>query len=161
MDRATKLLRLNPLLVRIAALIPATGAALGIYGYLNEARTRYWVGMDTQQTVANITKQRDHGVVEYRYSVHHIDHAGADRGNFATPTHIQPRPGDSVPVFYSASHPGLSSLTPPTDEHMAVWYGWPWLVMAVCMELFILSIVVYPRWFIRFAERMQRRANTR
>jgi hypothetical protein len=149
---------MRPILARIAALIPATGVAFGIYGYLSHAHVRYWVGRDAQQTVANVTKEREHGVVDYKYQVQQVEYVGADQGNYATPTYVQPRVGDTVPVYYSASHPALSSLTPPTEEHMAVWYAWPWLVGMSCMEVVILSVVIYPWWFIRLGERMQQRA---
>jgi hypothetical protein len=92
----------------------------------------YWLKQDANETMAVVTKERQHGIVEYRYSVAQHEYTGSSQRNWKREEYRDVRVGEKAPVFYSVSHPSLSSLqTPMFPPRSTLFYLVPPLVLAV------------------------------
>lgn len=74
----------------------------------------YWLTRDARQGMAVVTKERQHGIVEYRYAVDQCEYTGESRRNQEQEKYRNVRLGGESPVYFSASHPWLSSLEAPS-----------------------------------------------
>jgi len=74
----------------------------------------YWLKRDAKQGMAFITKERQHGMVEYSYTVDQREYAGESQRNQEQEKYRNVHPGEESPVYFSASHPWLSSLERPS-----------------------------------------------
>jgi hypothetical protein len=122
---------------RLLATVPALFLGWGIYGWFNGAHTRYWVLRDGAQSVAVITAEGSHGTVYYTYFAAGAQYAGRSHRDRDSQVGI----GGRSPVWYSSSHPWLSSLPKPEPA----LHGFPWVVIASAFELLFLSAIIFPR----------------
>jgi|SRR5258708_15613575 len=74
----------------------------------------YWLTTDARQGMAVVTKERPHGVVEYRYAVDQREYTGESQRNREQEKYRNVRLGEESPVYFSGSHPWLSSLEAPS-----------------------------------------------
>ncbi len=73
----------------------------------------YWLAADGEQSIALITKERAHGVVSYRYSANDHEYTGASQRNWENERYRNVHTGQESIVYFSASHPWISSLETP------------------------------------------------
>src|SRR5271156_2153196 len=71
-------------------------------------RAQYWLSLDAKQTMARITKVHSQGV-NYKYSVDGKEYSNESQRNWEHDVGV----GQESIVFYSSSHPWLSSVTKP------------------------------------------------
>jgi hypothetical protein len=89
-------------------------------------RNAYWLRTDMEQGRAVLMKKAwsGHGAFDYRYSVSQEKHRGVGRPDWRQKP--APRIGDIVPVYFSTSHPWISSLEKPStflqDLPMTVFF---------------------------------------
>jgi hypothetical protein len=80
---------------------------------IRDFRECYWLKKDAKRGVAIITKERQHGMVDYRYTVDRHDYTGESHRNYEEEKYRNVHPGEESLVYFSASHPWLSSLETP------------------------------------------------
>ena len=73
-------------------------------------RESYILAEDSKETTAVLIEKRQHGVFRYKYSVAGHEYSGASQRNWEQ---RNVEVGDQSAVFYSASHPWISSLETP------------------------------------------------
>jgi hypothetical protein len=125
-------------------MIPALFLGWAIYGWCSGAHASYWVLRDGAQTVALITAEGSHGTVYYTYFVAGAQYAGHSHRDKDSQVGI----GGRSPVWYSSSHPWLSSLPKPHSP----LYGFPWVFIVSVFELLFLSAILFPRTIPLFAD---------
>jgi hypothetical protein len=76
-------------------------------------RESYLLANDTKQTMAVLTEKQQHGVYSYKYSVADREYSGASQRNWESEKYRNVEVGERAVVFYSASHPWISSLEEP------------------------------------------------
>jgi hypothetical protein len=129
---------------RLLAALPALFLGWGIYLWFDGAHTRYCIRRDGAQGMALINGEGSHGVVYYTYSIGGKQYAG--RSHRDRDSHVGI--GGQAPVWYSSSHPWLSSLPKPESPV----YGFPWVVIASAFELLFLGAIIFPRKFPLFED---------
>ena len=73
----------------------------------------YWLAADGKQSTALITREHAHGVVSYRYSVDDLEYTGSSQRNWGNERYRNIHTGQESIVYFSASHPWISSLETP------------------------------------------------
>ena len=128
----------------VAILLGAFLAAGAKTAWLN-----YWLLKDADRGIALVTKNSwsGHNGVEYRYVVDGVEYDGTSQRNRHDPRYSHAQPGETSVVYFSASHPWLSSLDRPEAIVVAV----PVLLIALVLEIFAIATVVNPRgrWAFR------------
>jgi len=111
--------------------------------------TNYWLLRDARQLRAVVVDFRDHGTVGYRYRVNASDYT-ASGYPYEFP---RAAPGESITVYYSASHPTISETRHPVSIIDGSWpviifFTWPFEFMAI-------ATLIRPRckWAYRFGDR--------
>jgi hypothetical protein len=79
-----------------------------IFEIFSNMRTQYWLNADAKQTMALITKVHGQGV-NYKYRVDGKEYNSESQRNWEHDVGV----GQESIVFYSSSHPWLSSVTTP------------------------------------------------
>jgi hypothetical protein len=113
----------------------------------------YWLLKDGQPGAAIVTKElwSGHDAVGYKYSVNQKEYTGRSIRNWQEPKYSNVKIGDESIVYFSASHPWLSLLYKPRT----VVEGWPVLIIAAILEIFIIVTVVNPKskWALDLSEK--------
>jgi hypothetical protein len=95
--------------------------SIPIVGRLPPLWTDYWLAFDAQRSLAVITKEHSHGVVDYRYVVNKAEYLGCSMRNWDEPKFRDVGVGQESVVFFSSSHLWLSSLEAPGfSAHTAI-----------------------------------------
>jgi hypothetical protein len=117
-----------------------------------DAWTNYWLLRDGRPVRAVVIDLREHGTVGYRYRVNGNEYmaSGYEPKKGSVPSMM---PGESMTVYYSASHPSVSETQHPVTMFDHAWpmiivFFWPFEFMAI-------ATVVSPRskWAYRFGSR--------
>jgi hypothetical protein len=103
--------------------------------------THYWQTKDATQTIAMVTKKHSHGVVDYKYRIGTTGYTGRSQQNWEQEKYRDVGVGQESIVFYSFSHPWLSSLETPQFPRS----GTILLLIALPIEIFLMITVVNPR----------------
>jgi hypothetical protein len=83
-----------------------------LIGAIKDFRMSYWLTADGKPSTALLTEE--HGrVVTYRYSVDDVEYTGSSRKNWENERYRNVHTGQESIVYFSASHPGISSLETP------------------------------------------------
>jgi hypothetical protein len=86
--------------------------------------TSYWLAKDAKQSVALITRGGAHGVVDYTYAADDHQYTGSSRRNWENEKYRNVFIGEQSIVYFSASHPWISSLeTPLFPPRTTLFYG--------------------------------------
>ena len=124
-----------------------SGAAQGVWN-------RYWLLQDRQQTVAAVTKEHGHSVVDYTYRVAGKEYRGTSRRRYLDQEHKYEEAvvGGTAVVYFSASHPWLSNLTPPST---IIPEGFPVMVLILAFEVQFVITLINPdsRWAYKLPQR--------
>lgn len=126
------MVRALPLKTRIAFCVPALLLVM-LTSWLRNAYISYWVLNDG----AVITVEGNKGKVYYTYSVAGVTYSGRSLRDWRDERYSQVVIGDRSPMWYSISHPWLSSL--PKPESLAS--GLPLLIIFLPLELFFLFVI--------------------
>ena len=94
----------------------------------------YWLTRDAKQSTAVLTREHEHGVVSYRYTVNQHEYSGSSQRN-GDERYRNIQVGQESIVFFSVSHPWISSLETPFFPPKAT----PFFILAL---LFLTSWVV-------------------
>ena len=90
--------------------------------------------------MAMLTKEREHGIVEYKYSVDGRNYTGISQRNWDIVKYREVPVGQESIVYYSASHPWLSSLETPMFPTRATIF----LLIASPFECMLLFMAILP-----------------
>jgi hypothetical protein len=109
----------------------------------------YWVLKDGQTATALVIGLHwsGHGNVDYTYFVKEKEYKGYSRRDWRNARYATVEIGDRCPVFFSASHPWLSSLYRPEE----VLEGLPVVLLGLLFETFAVATLINPksRWAFR------------
>ncbi|HEX4797441.1 MAG TPA: hypothetical protein VH370_26845 [Humisphaera sp.] len=131
---------MKPWTQRFVAAVPALVLGWGIFLWFSGAYTRYWVLRDGVQGTALITDEGSHGTVYYTYSAAGAGYTGHSHRDWRNKQYGQVGVGGTAPVWYSNSHPWLSSLPTPDPTLYAI----PWVLVALAAESVLLMLIVAP-----------------
>jgi hypothetical protein len=103
--------------------------------------------------MAVVTKElwTGHNAVEYRYTVNRTHYTGRSGRNYRIAQYSRVLAGEQSIVYYSASHPWLSSLRMPD----VVGQGRPVILLVLCFEFFAVMTIINPKsgWAFNFSGR--------
>ncbi len=99
----------------------------------------FWIFQSPKQVTATVTAQMSHGVCEYQYLINGIPYVGHGQRGRNLPQQAQV--GTSVPVYFSASHPWLSS---PDIPSFSPWQALTIMALLLVAEFFLLKAVIKP-----------------
>jgi len=102
----------KPNQIRLVMLIPTVLLGSFIVSFFHACWVAFCLTQGAGQTIATITDERSHGVVDYKYVVdgsQYVGHSqrGRDQNSAAAV-------GGQAPVYFSSAHPWLSSLQTPS-----------------------------------------------
>ena len=100
-------------ILRLAAAAATATILAFVVSYVRGCYGHLWVHDDGVAGVAVLTGTGTNGTVYYTYSVGGITYVGHSQKNWQDPRYSQAEVGDRSSVWYSASHPWLSSLPQP------------------------------------------------
>jgi len=136
----------GPYPVVIACLIGAGFVGWWAFGVVHNAWATYWLRQDARPGTAIVTQvfPSHHNQVAYTYHVNDQEYSGTgwDEEHYRTS-----RVGDLPVVYFSESHPWLSSLSEPKNLHVP-WVQaitslaftlFAWLLLAVVVALAFLA----------------------
>jgi hypothetical protein len=126
---------------RLIATVPALVLGWGIFLWFGRAYARYWVLRDGTRGMALVTAEGDHATVYYTYSAAGTRYSGRSHRDWEDARHRDVGVGERAPVWYSRSHPWLSSLPRPRPT----LYGFPWVLAALAFEALFVVTMVAPR----------------
>jgi hypothetical protein len=131
-----------------------------IFGLLYANWKHYWLTVDAKQTMAVVTDElwSGHGVVDYKYTVNQNEYTGRSTRNWEQEKYRNVGVGQESTVFYSFSHPWLSSLETPQFPQS----GTIILLIALPIEFLLIITVVNPRsaWALNVLQEPQPKPKT-
>jgi len=101
----------------------------------------YWLCKDGRQGTAIITLELDHKGVAYRYCVAGVDYTGGGGRSWQDPKYAKVIVGGHSVVYYSRSHPWLSSLN---HQDTPLPPGLPVVIGVWALEGFLVLTVINP-----------------
>ncbi|SPE54233.1 hypothetical protein SBV1_1770021 [Verrucomicrobia bacterium] len=131
----------NRTMVRLVTLIPTVLLGSLIFSFFHGAWVNFHLMQNAQQTKALITKEHAHGVVDYKYTVEGKEYDGKGQRNWDLGIYRNVTVGEESIVYFSTSHPWMSSLEMPR----VLITAWPVLLIALGMELFLVMTVINPK----------------
>ncbi|HEV2401518.1 MAG TPA: hypothetical protein VGS27_31570 [Candidatus Sulfotelmatobacter sp.] len=114
-----------------------------VLGPIRQVWKDHWLVKDRQQGSAMVVKENwaGHDVVVYEYRAGQNVYTGQDRRNRRGPKYANVRPGEKTVVYYSASHPWISSFDPPDTVMID---GLPVVLLVWLIELGLVITVINP-----------------
>jgi hypothetical protein len=138
---------MNP---RLAALIVALALSWFLLGYTRGLWNDYWLIKDGREGMATVNYPLwiGHDAVAYRYTVEGKEYGGKSGRNYRDPRYMNVQAGEKSVVYYSASHPWLSSLRRPE----VVGQGWPVVLLILLLAIKAAITIIKPqsRWALNF-----------
>lgn len=103
----------------------------------------YWLCKDGQRGIAMVTLElwTGHNAVAYRYRVRGVDYTGSGRRSWQDPKYSKVIVGGNSVVYYSQSHPWLSSLN---RQFSSLPPGLPVLIIVWVLEGFLILTALNP-----------------
>jgi hypothetical protein len=131
------------LLHRIFALIIALFLGWFLVSYARWCWHDYWLRKDGREGIAIVTHPlwTGHNAVAYRYTVNGKEYTGESGRNYRDPRYMHVQPGERSVVYYSASHPWLSSLRWPE----VIAQGWPVVLLVLFFEALAVITIIDPK----------------
>jgi len=138
--------RSNPRIVALIAVIPIS---ILLFPMVHGCWANYWILHDGERGMAEITIQLSiaQNTVAYRYIVNQKEYTGKSARNDENPRYRDMPAGGHSPVYYSASHPWLSSLKRPDTIIPAL----PVVCVLLWLECTTIITLIDPsnKWAIR------------
>jgi hypothetical protein len=138
---------------RLAALLIAAPLSWFLLGYASGVWSDYWLLKDGREGMATVTHPlwTGHNAVAYRYTVEGKEYSGKSGRNYQDPRYMYVQTGEKSVVYYSASHPWLSSLRRPEVPSQ----GWPVVLLVVLLAIRAVITIITPqsRWALNFNRR--------
>jgi len=138
-------------LARLIVLIPMIVIGKEVYGFAHQVWADYWLSKDGQPIAAFVTDTHPKRVFDYRYSVNGTDYTGTGIREWEAEKIHALQAGETTTIYFSASHPWLSSL----QTMRLAWAAFPIVVLLLLVEFFCLAVLVDPkgrwsvsRWFL-------------
>jgi hypothetical protein len=133
-------------LARVIVLIPMVILGNQVRLYVRGVWTDHGLNKDATTTSALITQVHPKRVFDYRYTVNGKEYTGTSIRAWEDEKVHQLQVGEKTTVFYSTSHPWLSSL----QTLRVTWAALPFVVLFLLLELFLLAVLVDPkgRWSV-------------
>ncbi len=128
---------------RVGALVVVIILGLFLVSWFSWARAEYWLLKDAQEGMAIVTKDlwTGHNSVGYRYTVNHKEYTGKGMRNYQDLRYRNVHPGNKSVVYYSASHPWMSSLRRPDR----IGEGLPVVLFVLLFETMAVITLINPR----------------
>lgn len=146
-DSATK--KRDEWILRIGFSVMAIFFAYSfIFKISYEMWTEYWLSIDAKQTTALVTKVRGQGVY-YNYDINGKEYYNHSQRNWEHDV----SEGQESAVFYSSSHPWLSSVTTPEFQPLGIIV----ILISLVAELVLVMGAIDPSWAIQNKKRKNRK----
>jgi hypothetical protein len=126
--------------IRFVMLVPAGLIAAFLILYLHLSWMGFWLRTDGVQVTAMITAEHSKGQVDYKYNVNGREYAGSSQRNWSHEKYRNVHVGEESIMYYSSSHPGVSSLQDPEFPPS----GLPVVIVALVMEFFFVETIINP-----------------
>jgi hypothetical protein len=100
----------------------------------------HWLNADGQQTIGIVTRDHNqHNTIDYRYAVGLKEYTGTGKRNWEDYKfrNVHARVGDQVVVYFSASHPWISTLNMTASGAIWVVLIGPLLILVVWLFIII------------------------
>lgn len=112
-----------------------------LFGYpmflgIQAAWESYWLSKDGKQTMAVIVNdEHGHDVVDYKYTVDFKEYTGAAQRGWEHSEYQNVQVGEQAPVFFSTSHPWISSVDKPTFPPFDFFWAFsgPFLILVISL----------------------------
>ncbi len=139
-----------PISARVIPLVLAVFAAVMLVLGCMRMWRNHWVLKDGARGTATIIGElwTGHRTASYRYTVDQTVYSGWSERNTEEPGR-RAEPGDDSIVYYSASHPWLSSLHKPSG----VYDGGPAIFLFGGLEVLALAALIWPEKVLRINRR--------
>src|SRR5262245_22775708 len=145
---AQRLARLGRFIVLAPMLLLGHQLRLYFYGVW----TDHWLNKDGKTTRAFVTQTHPKRVFDYRYTVNGIEYSGTSVRDWEDEKVHELRKGEETTVYFSASHPWLSSM----QSDRLTWEAIPIVVLILLFELLFLAVLLDPngrtsvgRWLLK------------
>lgn len=124
---------------RLVMLFPTAMLGSFIVSFFHICWITFWLTQDVGQTAATITNEKSHGVVNYSYTINGNQYIGQSQRNREEKEKVPV--GGRTLVYFSTSHPWLSSLQAPTfpPPGMIVF------IISLAMEFLFVMTVINPK----------------
>src|SRR5438552_3838127 len=112
--------------------------------YMLAVWTDYWLNKDGKTAHAIIMQVHPKRIFDYRYTANGKEYVGTSRRDWEDEKVHELRASEETTVFFSTSHPSLSSL----QTSRFSWGAFPFIVLMLLLEFFLLAVLVDPkgRW---------------
>jgi hypothetical protein len=144
---------MRPRTARLTGLCLAIGLGYLLYSAARGIRANYWLLQDTQQGMAVVTRElpSGHNWVAYKYTVAGNEYTGESARSWRDRRYAEVRVGEKSVVFFSSSHPWVSTLRMPDG----IVEGMPVVLVVLVLEFFAIATVANPygKWAINFTGR--------
>jgi hypothetical protein len=124
---------------RITMIFPVLGLTAFAAMYWSGARERYWILTDGQQTMAQVTDVGGHNSIYYTYSAGGTNFTSHGPREYRDPRYSNVGTGGTSTVWYSASHPWISTPRHPD----AVVEALPWIVLVTLFDILCLAALIH------------------
>lgn len=128
-------------LARLIVLIPMVLFGNQLRRYCHTVWIDHWLSKDAKTTHALVTQIHPKRVFDYRYSVNGKEYTGTSNRNWEDEKVHALQAREETTVFFSASHPWLSSF----QTSQITWAAFPIMVLILLFELFFLAVLVDPK----------------
>lgn len=101
--------------VRFPVSIGVVFLSLFLFGQARTVWRKYWILRDGRRSTALVTRKYGHELVDYSFHVNGKEYKGTDREKYVSQEHRYEDVtlGGEAVVYFSSSHPWLSSLARP------------------------------------------------
>jgi hypothetical protein len=140
--------------VRFPASIGVLFLSWFLFGEARDVWKHYWLLKDGEQGTGIVTYEHARNVVDYCYRVGGKEYKGTDRRRYLRESHeyVNVMLGGHAVVYFSCSHPWLSSLTPPASILPDGFLG---VLLFLAFEIWLIITLISPnnRWAYKLPHR--------
>jgi hypothetical protein len=127
--------------IRLVMLFPAVMLGSFLFSFAHGCWASFLLSGDASQATATVTNERSHGVVDYTYVAAGNRYVGHSQRS--SETYPGPPVGGEARVYFSTSHPWLSSLRaptfPPSLSRILL------MIIPLSMEFLIVMTIIDPK----------------
>ena len=129
--------------VRFPASIGVVFLSLFLFGQARTVWRKYWLLRDGQQSTALVTWKYGHELVDYSFRANGKEYKGTDREKYVSQEHRYEDVtlGGEAVVYFSTSHPWLSSLARPDSILPDGFLG---VIVFLVFDILLIRLLIDP-----------------